>query len=340
MGSPARASRSLGALLPLVLLLVGVAAGQAASPTGWMPPFRNPELYAPPIGMDWDRAAKSDKRRCQGYRAKDFPNCYDQHEGTDYMLLGWFPQMDLQVGTDVVAVAPGKVTAIEMGKPDHCFADPTVKGDRKIRCPGAGGAMDANFVRVEQDDGYLVEYYHLERDTVAVRPGRRVATGDLIGKIGSSGISSSPHLHLTVTRVGGDPSGYIDPYKTPEGKALWAQLDARNVPAFPTKGPALRLPGVPLRLPAGGPKVATPTAAPQPPRAQHPEGDPGPTVPCIHRGVAHPGQKHETGVRLPCAGHVPNPGHRHMATAPCAHPTSEHPGGDPGPRVPCIHLVR
>ena len=44
---------------------------------------------------------------------------------------------------------------------------------------------------------YLL-YGHLKKDSIAVRVGQRVHRGDLIGLIGNSGFSSTPHLHFQV----------------------------------------------------------------------------------------------------------------------------------------------
>jgi len=74
-------------------------------------------------------------------------------------------------------------------------------------------------VRLQHDDGTVTLYAHLSE--LLVRPGQRVTAGTYIGREGSSGQSTGPHLHFEV-RVGGVP---VDP-------APW--LRARGVdPAAP-----------------------------------------------------------------------------------------------------------
>jgi murein DD-endopeptidase MepM/ murein hydrolase activator NlpD len=45
-------------------------------------------------------------------------------------------------------------------------------------------------------------YGHLSR--IQVRPGQRVKRGDVIGRVGSTGRSTGPHLHYEV-RIDGEP---------------------------------------------------------------------------------------------------------------------------------------
>ncbi|UWM50404.1 M23 family metallopeptidase [Streptomyces carpaticus] len=67
---------------------------------------------------------------------------------------------------------------------------------------------------VELEDGTELWYCHLS--SMNVTAGQSVDTGDTIGRVGSTGNSSGPHLHLEV-RPGGDP---IDPLTWLRGKGL------------------------------------------------------------------------------------------------------------------------
>ncbi len=74
---------------------------------------------------------------------------------------------------------------------------------------------------------------------------------------------------------------------------------------------------------------------------QHPAGDPGPTVPCLHAKVS----QHRDGdvESAPCLhfnldGSRQHPG-GHATTVPCRHLVAPHPAGHAGPNVPCTHLV-
>ena len=57
-----------------------------------------------------------------------------------------------------------------------------------------------NFIKLTHAGGLSSGYGHLSR--YAVRPGERVRQGQVIGYVGSTGISTGPHLHWEVWRNG------------------------------------------------------------------------------------------------------------------------------------------
>lgn len=78
----------------------------------------------------------------------------------------------------------------------------------------------ANYVRVVHDDGSMALYAHLVPRSTLYRPGDHVRTGDFLGKVGSTGFTTGPHLHFSVqknadmalqsipfTMTGVDPNG-------------------------------------------------------------------------------------------------------------------------------------
>jgi Peptidase family M23 len=93
-------------------------------------------------------------------------------------------------GENIVAVADATVVRAIDGLPDQV--------------PGAlpeGLApleADGNAVFLRLRDGRIVFYAHMIPGSVMVREGERVVRGQLLGRVGNSGNSSAPHLHLHV----------------------------------------------------------------------------------------------------------------------------------------------
>jgi murein DD-endopeptidase MepM/ murein hydrolase activator NlpD len=100
---------------------------------------------------------------------------YRPHQGIDYAAPS---------GTPVSAVADGTVT----------FAG----------WKGGNGRL----VMVRHGGGYLTTYGHLSRFAKGVRAGRRVGQGDVIGYVGSTGLSSGPHLDFRV-KLNGTPLNFL-----------------------------------------------------------------------------------------------------------------------------------
>ena len=71
--------------------------------------------------------------------------------------------------------------------------------DGVVAFAGRSGGY-GNFVRLNHAGGIESGYGHMSR--IAVRPGTRVARGQVIGYVGSTGLSTGPHLHWEVMRKG------------------------------------------------------------------------------------------------------------------------------------------
>ena len=80
-----------------------------------------------------------------------------------------------------------------LGTPIHAAADGQV-----VRAGWAGGY--GRQVRIAHAGGLATSYSHMSR--MIVEPGSIVHQGDLIGYVGSSGLSTGPHLHYEVMRNG------------------------------------------------------------------------------------------------------------------------------------------
>ncbi|NDW06098.1 peptidoglycan DD-metalloendopeptidase family protein [Jiella pacifica] len=53
-----------------------------------------------------------------------------------------------------------------------------------------------NLVRIDHGGGRETRYAHLSRFAPGLKPGQKLAAGDLIGYVGTTGLSTGPHLHF------------------------------------------------------------------------------------------------------------------------------------------------
>ena len=90
-------------------------------------------------------------------------------------------------GALVVAPCSGVVRTARDGCPD--------RPQKHAPAPG-------NHVVIASEDGDEVLLAHLKLSSVAVRKGESVAEGETVGRVGNSGDSSEPHLHIHATRDG------------------------------------------------------------------------------------------------------------------------------------------
>jgi murein DD-endopeptidase MepM/ murein hydrolase activator NlpD len=86
------------------------------------------------------------------------------------------------------------------------FAAPTgtpilAAGDGVVDFAGRNKGY-GNYVRVRHDGEYSTAYAHLSRFPKGMRRGLRINQGDVIGYVGSSGLSTGPHLHYEVLQRG------------------------------------------------------------------------------------------------------------------------------------------
>lgn len=84
----------------------------------------------------------------------------------------------------VVAAGDGVVVVAQDGFPD------TPPNHPKL------GSLYGNYVVVDHGHGEFSLYGHLKQGSVRVKPGDAVGTGDRLARVGSSGLSTEPHLHF------------------------------------------------------------------------------------------------------------------------------------------------
>jgi hypothetical protein len=96
-------------------------------------------------------------------------------------------------GADVLAVGDGVIRDAHDGVADRV---PLARAGPPASTTARG--LYGNFVVLETG-GAFVHYAHLQQGSVRVRVGQRVRRGDLLGRLGNSGNTTGPHLHLHVS---------------------------------------------------------------------------------------------------------------------------------------------
>jgi hypothetical protein len=128
--------------------------------------------------------------RDPGPGAKDYrcgARTYEAHSGLDIRL----PDMAAQkAGVDVLAAADGKVLRVRDGVADVSVWDVGAAAVKDQEC--------GNGLVVEHAGGLSTQYCHMAKGSLKVRPGDLVKTGTPLGRVGLSGNTEYPHLHMTV----------------------------------------------------------------------------------------------------------------------------------------------
>ena len=131
---------------------------------------------------------------------------YPGHDGTDLRLSDW---QAAQRGFAVLVAAAGRVIALRDGEPDH---------------PGGAtwtpGRECGNGVVIDHGEGWQTQYCHMAQGSVTVHLGQQVTRGTPLGRVGQSGASEFPHVHLTIRHDG----RAVDPFGP--GRGLWSPAAA------------------------------------------------------------------------------------------------------------------
>jgi murein DD-endopeptidase MepM/ murein hydrolase activator NlpD len=111
------------------------------------------------------------------------------HNGVDYYA---------PAGAPIGSVAPGVVT----------FAGWTSGGGRTVK--------------VRHSNGYETEYLHMS--SIAVRAGARIGQGELVGRVGKTGLATGVHLHYGMKKNGRYVNPVIEHRNMPPGEPVAAGL--------------------------------------------------------------------------------------------------------------------
>lgn len=134
-----------------------------------------------------------------GYMCKEYGG---NHYGADCIPYpGYIPS-----SADVVAIADGTVI----------YTKTTVNRTLDVNVKANWSNPDAlgNNIKIKHANGMITRYCHLAHNSISVRVGDKVKKGDVIGRMGSTGLSTGPHVHFEVwcndkstSRI--DPEPYI-----------------------------------------------------------------------------------------------------------------------------------
>ena len=111
------------------------------------------------------------------------------HRGTDFAA---------KVGTPIIASGTGTII--------------------KAQWCGGGG----NCIKIKHNSTYSTVYAHLSKFANGVKYGKKVKQGQIIGYVGSTGLSTGPHLHYEVHINGKQVNS--QKLKLPSGKILKGEL--------------------------------------------------------------------------------------------------------------------
>lgn len=123
---------------------------------------------------------------------------YDTHSGTDFGIA------NLQVmeqGIPVQAIATGMVLRVRDGVKDKLVQNQEDKEATNDQECGNG-------IVIEHENGWESQYCHLKQNSIIIKPGMKVEKGATLGMVGSSGLASFPHVHLSLRHEG----KMVDPF--------------------------------------------------------------------------------------------------------------------------------
>jgi murein DD-endopeptidase MepM/ murein hydrolase activator NlpD len=89
-------------------------------------------------------------------------------------------------------------------------------GDANVAFAGRRGGF-GNLIILDHGRGYQTYYAHLSKIQKGIKAGVRVARGDLIGLVGSTGHSTAPHLHFETRK----DARYLDPFDERRQLGFW-----------------------------------------------------------------------------------------------------------------------
>jgi murein DD-endopeptidase MepM/ murein hydrolase activator NlpD len=121
---------------------------------------------------------------------------------------------------------PGMDFAAEQGTPIYAT------GDGVVEAADANAQGYGNHVVVNHGFGYQTLYGHMSK--IAVRVGKKVKRGELLGYVGSTGLSTAPHIHYEVIKNGEkvNPLHFYFNDLTPQQYQVMLEMSTKSSQSF------------------------------------------------------------------------------------------------------------
>lgn len=165
---------------------------------------------------------EKEERESGRYSGKD----YSKVPHTGYASASDIPKKDVTDPNKMIWPLPGdssrgsgfgpRVAPIKGASTFHKGVDIGGRFGAQIVASLAGKVVTAgysssggNYIEIDHGNGYVTRYLHCSK--LLVSKGQYVKQGEVIGLVGSTGISTAPHLHFTVVHNGVcvDPLDYV-----------------------------------------------------------------------------------------------------------------------------------
>lgn len=234
---PALAMRRLSLALALMIAAAGCGASEVTPAKAAAPPAapaaplaigaaEGPKLAFPlacRIGVDCEIQHYVDRDPTSAvldYRCGR--RTYEGHDAVDIRVTDMAVQAR---GVDVLAAATGRVLRLRDGVQDISVREVGVAAVSPIGC--------GNAVVIDHGGGWQTSYCHMAQGSVRVKEGEEVAAGQPVGRVGLSGLTEFPHLHMGVRHNGQvvDPfaPGPVAPGACPTQAGMWTPEAARQL---------------------------------------------------------------------------------------------------------------
>jgi murein DD-endopeptidase MepM/ murein hydrolase activator NlpD len=185
-------------------------------------------------GVDSLRAAFFEYK---GEKIYAFPFAQERNGKTDYFdengkaLKNFFLKAPLKFVNITSRFAKNRFHPVQLIWKAHKGTDYAAPSGTPIMTTAAGVVEQAgyttgngNFVKVKHDKTYSTQYLHMSR--ILVRRGQRVKQGDVIGKVGSTGLATGPHVCYRFWKNGQQVDALK--LKLPNSQTM----EGRNLPKF------------------------------------------------------------------------------------------------------------